>query len=71
MSSAVTIDIDELSAGPIDDELAKKLVCVLPQGFELTEAKYSKILEAWNLGGCVMLGEDEVSALFTIDRLHR
>jgi hypothetical protein len=38
-------------------------ICALPQGFELTEQRWAKILEAHEVRG-EFLTEDEVAALF-------
>lgn len=51
-------------AGGMSNEIEKDLVCVLPEGFELTESRYDVILAAWHRKGDI-LDEDEVLALFS------
>ena len=45
-------------------EASDQVVCALPEGFELTEAKYGRIVEAWRARGRVMLDADDVLELF-------
>lgn len=52
-------------------DLDNELVCVLPVGFVMTEAKWRRIVEHWTANGCRFLGADDVAALFKLDREPR
>ena len=51
-----------------DSKIDRLLVCVLPEGFEMTAVNWSRIFEYWKGNGRRLLQADEVTAIFKSGR---
>jgi len=52
-------------------EVSDLVVCVLPNGFEMTEERWSRIMEEWNAKGRRLLQAEEVADLFRLSHCTR